>query len=547
MHRCQNLFDQKIKMLSRDMLWFCISLLAILYRIAMMPNSHSGYQVPPKYGDFEAQRHWLEITYNLPMREWYHNTSNNPLDYWGLDYPPLTAYHSWLTSLFAPKRVVQLFDSMGEESLETRLFMRMTVLFWDAVMFTLPMVLMARHLSIFRSGAAKLDTVTIGWSLLYALLQPSIVLIDHGHFQYNSVAIGFTIWSIFCFLVAEEQENRSDSTLFNRNMFLYLIGSALFCCSLNFKQMSLYYSLPFFCYLSGKCVQRAKHLESAFSGIIMFICIGITVFACFLCIWLPFLTRDQLPQVLRRIFPVQRGLFEDKVANIWCSLSLIYKIHLHFNTETILKISALLTFLNSLPSCISVLLRPTLIQLAYSLVNVSCAFFLWSYHVHEKTIIFVTVPASILLILLQAHSSEGKDLNAEEYQIIHHWFILIATFSMYPLLSRDGLCVPYLASMIAYFLLAFANVFDAGNFLLYASKSRDHIHRNGIRQVILKYMIFFSFLGVIAIHFVMMLLPIPARYPDLYVFMCTTYSCLHFFAFMIYCNYKQLDSIKNSV
>lgn len=26
----------------------------------------------------------------------YVNSSDNDLSYWGLDYPPLTAYHSWL-------------------------------------------------------------------------------------------------------------------------------------------------------------------------------------------------------------------------------------------------------------------------------------------------------------------------------------------------------------------------------------------------------------------------------------------------------------------
>jgi alpha-1,3-glucosyltransferase len=44
------------------------------------------------HGDFEAQRHWMEITTHLPMAQWY----TYDLPYWGLDYPPLTAYHSWL-------------------------------------------------------------------------------------------------------------------------------------------------------------------------------------------------------------------------------------------------------------------------------------------------------------------------------------------------------------------------------------------------------------------------------------------------------------------
>ena len=51
-----------------------------------------GRNTPPMFGDYEAQRHWMEITIHLPFRQWY----TYDLQYWGLDYPPLTAYISWL-------------------------------------------------------------------------------------------------------------------------------------------------------------------------------------------------------------------------------------------------------------------------------------------------------------------------------------------------------------------------------------------------------------------------------------------------------------------
>lgn len=44
------------------------------------------------YGDYEAQRHWMEITLHVPMNRWYYYD----LEWWGLDYPPLTAYVSWI-------------------------------------------------------------------------------------------------------------------------------------------------------------------------------------------------------------------------------------------------------------------------------------------------------------------------------------------------------------------------------------------------------------------------------------------------------------------
>lgn len=30
-----------------------------------------GAGKPPMYGDYEAQRHWQEVTYNLPINQWY--------------------------------------------------------------------------------------------------------------------------------------------------------------------------------------------------------------------------------------------------------------------------------------------------------------------------------------------------------------------------------------------------------------------------------------------------------------------------------------------
>ena len=63
-----------------------------LFRWSVGFWGHSGYQKPPMHGDFEAQRHWMEITAHLPVSKWYFYD----LPYWGLDYPPLTAYHSWL-------------------------------------------------------------------------------------------------------------------------------------------------------------------------------------------------------------------------------------------------------------------------------------------------------------------------------------------------------------------------------------------------------------------------------------------------------------------
>ena len=30
----------------------------------------AGEGTPPMYGDYEAQRHWMEVTVNLPVGDW---------------------------------------------------------------------------------------------------------------------------------------------------------------------------------------------------------------------------------------------------------------------------------------------------------------------------------------------------------------------------------------------------------------------------------------------------------------------------------------------
>lgn len=75
--------------------WILLPLILMivgLFRWSIGLWGHSGLGKPPLHGDFEAQRHWMEITTSLPVSQWYFYD----LQYWGLDYPPLTAYHSWI-------------------------------------------------------------------------------------------------------------------------------------------------------------------------------------------------------------------------------------------------------------------------------------------------------------------------------------------------------------------------------------------------------------------------------------------------------------------
>ena len=140
---------------------------------------------------------------------------------------------------------------------------------------------------------------------LLVLLQPALVLIDHGHFQYNSVSLGLAVGGVAAILNERE-----------------VLGSVLFCLSLNFRQMSLYYAPAFFFCLLARSFRRPSLAQTALHVAKL----GVTVLATFGAMWAPFCTHAAedvgcvggLAQVAGRLFPFNRGLFEDKVANLWC-------------------------------------------------------------------------------------------------------------------------------------------------------------------------------------------------------------------------------------
>jgi alpha-1,3-glucosyltransferase len=99
-----------------------ISLAALLVRALVSVGPYSGQGAAPKFGDYEAQRHWMELTLHLPSSDWYRNTSDNDLAYWGLDYPPLSAYQSWIHARLINASLpdaVALRSSRGFESHES--------------------------------------------------------------------------------------------------------------------------------------------------------------------------------------------------------------------------------------------------------------------------------------------------------------------------------------------------------------------------------------------------------------------------------------------
>ena len=64
----------------------------------------------------------------------YMNTSDNNLEYWGIDYPPFSAYQSLASGHFLrvfDEKAVMLHSSRGYESPLSKLGMRLSVVVWD--------------------------------------------------------------------------------------------------------------------------------------------------------------------------------------------------------------------------------------------------------------------------------------------------------------------------------------------------------------------------------------------------------------------------------
>jgi alpha-1,3-glucosyltransferase len=50
-------------------------------------------------------------------------------------------------------------------------------------------------------------------------------------------------------------------------------------------------------------------------------------------------------KVLHRIFPIYRGLFEDKVANFWCSVDILLKLRTQMDVYQLAKLCLATTLL----------------------------------------------------------------------------------------------------------------------------------------------------------------------------------------------------------
>lgn len=582
------------------------------------------------HGDYEAQRHWMELTTALPMGEWYRNTTRNDLLFWGLDYPPLTAFWAWATGKAAQALMPELVEweksrgHQGEAAPGAKLFMRLLVLFGDLLVWlpaaalfawtvaslprrkaglqqqegketrevrqdTLAGEIVAGLLSVCSSdGREQNDEDEDGdresrrrrWQqsflVTFALLAlggiPYLLVIDHGHYQFNSISLGLALFGL-CALLAPMTVTTTTTTAtsisylspLHRFWVRYspLMASFFFCCALGYKQMLLYYSPFFFVVLATRCCillaystsdgeggasstsrpdtgveigigqrvrdvldrismphpldydgdeyenedmargEREKKQEKSSGGsacacLLAFALVGAVVLLTFAVIFLPFCLAgggggnedgrsdavvfddglkgscfSGLKAVVVRLFPLDRNVFEDKVANIWCSLEPVLKYkkkgmfdmaaaretaRICMGTTIWLLIPGLCflaritwdAFSSSLAYRRSVLRFFYPLHLFAALFVVSSSFFLASYQVHEKSVLMPALAATLMQAVLM---SMQETRNSPLLQLFAPFFTLVSVWTMWPLLSKDGLLLQASALTALYLLL----------------------------------------------------------------------------------------------
>ncbi|KAF7717224.1 Dolichyl-P-Glc:Man(9)GlcNAc(2)-PP-dolichol alpha-1,3-glucosyltransferase [Penicillium ucsense] len=503
-----------------------------LFRWAVSLWGYSGHNVPPMYGDFEAQRHWMEITSHLPMANWY----LYDLQYWGLDYPPLTAYHSWLCgkigAIFDPSWFA-LDTSRGIEGPDLKVYMRATVFISEYLVFVPAVVTFLRRYT--RMHGVHAWSASI--ALVAILLQPATILIDHGHFQYNTVMLGLVVASL-------------DAILAGRMLWacIFFVGA------LGFKQMALYYAPVMFAYLLGVCVFPRIHVFRLLN-------IALVTLATFALLLTPLLygatssqARElfasspeppllqalslsldkkslayallfQCTQVIHRIFPFARGLFEDKVANAWCAIHTFYKLH-RFDASLLQRASLGATLASILVPCVVIFRHPRASLLLPAMSCVAWGFFLFSFQVHEKSVLLPLLPMTLSL------ASDGG--LSKQNRAWVGWANILGCWTMYPLLKREELRMPYVVMTL---LWAYLLGLPPTSFEILRSRTSSDI--KPLEPHLLSKLIHLAFYTVmIGWHVIEALMPPPDGKPDLWVVLNALIGAAGFGLAYLWCMWK---------
>ncbi|KAG4416692.1 glycosyl transferase [Cadophora malorum] len=408
-----------------------------------------------KSTDFEVHRNWLAITNSLPIQEWYYEKTSE----WTLDYPPFFAYFEWVLSQgakLADPEMLKVFN-LGYDSWQTIYFQRASVILTELVLvFALYLFVQSSPPASKRASHA---------AALSILLSPGLLIIDHIHFQYNGFMYGLLILSLVL--------ARKKSTT--------LASGLLFATLLCLKHIYLYLAPAYFVYLlRAYCLGPKSIFHIKFGNALK---LGTGIIAIFGAAFGPFAYWGQIPQLLSRLFPFSRGLCHAYWApNVWAMYSftdriLIYAapyLKLPVNQDAINsvtrglvgdssfavlpEITARMTFILTLIFQIIPLIKlffdPTWDTFIGAVTLCGYASFLFGWHVHEKAILLVIIPFSLIALKDRRYLGAFRPLAVAGHVSL---FPLLFTAAEFPIKTV------YTIFWLVLFLLAFDRLAPASN------------------------------------------------------------------------------------
>ncbi|KAK0944709.1 glycosyl transferase [Friedmanniomyces endolithicus] len=397
--------------------------------------------------DFEVHRNWLAITHSLPVKEWYYEKTSE----WTLDYPPFFAYFEWLLSQaaqFADRGMLEV-KNLNYDSWQTVHFQRATVIVTELVL--------VYALYLFVKSSPPGSKKQAHAAALSILLSPGLLIIDHIHFQYNGFLYGILILSVVL--------ARKPSGL--------LASGIMFAALLCLKHIYLYLAPAYFIYLlRAYCLGPRSIFTIRFVNCIK---LGVSIAVVAGLAFGPFVYYNQIQQVFSRLFPFSRGLCHAYWApNVWALYSfsdrvLIYAapyLKLPVNAEAVNSVTRglvgdtsfavlpdisprttfVMTLAAQIPALVKLFLRPTWDNFVATLTLCAYASFLFGWHVHEKAILLVIVPFSLLALKDRRHLGAFRPLAVSGHVSL---FPLLFTAMEFPVK------VVYTVVWLAVFLLAF--------------------------------------------------------------------------------------------
>ncbi|RUS31418.1 hypothetical protein BC938DRAFT_477858 [Jimgerdemannia flammicorona] len=346
-----------------------LTLLFVMYvRWAVALNPYSGAATPPMYGDYEAQRHWMELTLHVPISQCLHKLALRPhVSALSIPSPhpvnpsthpastpllPHTHSGSWINPAW-----FALDASHGYESANSKFYMRATVILFEGIVYIPAVIGFVNRWN----GLSDQFRVKTEESHLVLRIFPAFRTPPHSScFSSPPFSSSITVTSStfpdarpdptghqplpqrhICpgrpFLLSLSGLQADGSVLFSRH--LCLPSRQVLPRTERVRSVRNLPIIPVWCHSPYYALPHLTASPTPIPSQLLFLRLGGVVIGTFSALLSPWLTSSAaLLQVAHRVFPLARGLYEDKVANMWCAASVVIKLKEIFDVSTCMRL-----------------------------------------------------------------------------------------------------------------------------------------------------------------------------------------------------------------